>query len=574
MRAKLKPSTVHEQRMQTPARKGLNLMLALLLAAHAAPSAAVDSPHRWIITDTPLLQQPSAQANLTTTLRRGTEVALKQQLPGDDYCLIEGLSFYGYVACQSLDAGPVAFARAGEAGIDASTRWVTAAGVLLRREAHADAAVLGRLGFNQQVRLLDSADTQDYCEVQSEAAERGFAACRYLAESPVDEITLFSALNWNGEPNPLYDPVRAFWIDPGWERLESYAQFLADRHRQAPIGQRWPRDEELEKMKAELDKGLYAPAPEALPDWEDMRRLATASPSRTHPQAAPGTAQPPDALTQQLQMLTSTWQLWLGLWGQSFDEPDGSGAGRIAGLVNALDFPPAAPSWFKTEREVAPPGTAQALSGRFGIIYRWQVRPRPTPSADQDYGTPGLYDMLDRTQVLVRSVQRVRLYRDGHLDTEKTFARSSETLWREIDEPMCNGWTPGFNFGAADVRIWDYFGEIDPAEQAQTAALQPPGSLYEFIVPASVPLDRATVSLRQHTLDRAATGFVRGSEFDYDLDHDGHPDILVWEGVGHGPGHLDGETTTDDAWYRLVLVNIGGHWKILGNDSFGYGCGC
>ena len=45
-------------------------------------------------------------------------------------------------------------------------------------------------------------------------------------------------------------------------------------------------------------------------------------------------------------------------------------------------------------------------------------------------------------------------------------------------------------------------------------------------------------------------------------------------GTGPGAGHLDGPTGTDDTWYRLVLVNTGGRWKVLGTDQFSYGCGC
>lgn len=549
--------------MRIPARLGL----ILIFAVHAVESAAANSPDRWLRTDALLLQDPDRPTGSGTTLRRGTEVALKQQLPGASHCLVEGLSFYGYMRCESLAAVPVPVDRAGEVGIDADIRWVTAASVLLRSEARADAPVLGRLGFNAQVRLLAGAGQQGYCEIESEAAGRGFAACRYLAESWVDENLLVSPWLRGGQPNPQFDPVRAFWIEPGWERLEIYAQHLSDRHRQAQISEPWPRDAELEKMKAELEKGQYAPAPEALPDWEEMKRVAARL--RQSQQSAPV-----DAQSQPGAPLAYLWSSWLGLWGETFEDLESTGVGATVGLVHALDFPPAQPSWFKSERDLAPPGTAQDLSGRFGIIYRWLVSPRPTPSVDENYATPGLYDMLARTQVLVRSVQRVRLYRDGRLESKPTFARSSETLWREIDEPMCNGWTPGFLYGAADTRIWDYFGDAQSTEQAQAAVLRPPGSLYQFLVPGSLPLERATVSLREHTLDRARTGFVRGSELTFDLDYDGRPDLLVWEGTGHGPGHMEGETTTDDTWYRLVLVNIAGHWKILGTDSFGYGCGC
>jgi hypothetical protein len=60
----------------------------------------------------------------------------------------------------------------------------------------------------------------------------------------------------------------------------------------------------------------------------------------------------------------------------------------------------------------------------------------------------------------------------------------------------------------------------------------------------------------------------------YDLDRDGVPDIGIWEGQGKGPDHLDEPGLTDDRWYRLAVVNISGAWKLLGIDTFQYGCGC
>ena len=49
---------------------------------------------------------------------------------------------------------------------------------------------------------------------------------------------------------------------------------------------------------------------------------------------------------------------------------------------------------------------------------------------------------------------------------------------------------------------------------------------------------------------------------------------MVLEGTGPGPGHIDGPTDTDDPWYRLLLANIDGVWKVVGRDAFAYGCGC
>jgi len=69
----------------------------------------------------------------------------------------------------------------------------------------------------------------------------------------------------------------------------------------------------------------------------------------------------------------------------------------------------------------------------------------------------GVYDMLSRTEVLTRPVQFVRLFRDGSLRSEPTPASRTEMLWRDVDEPQCIDWEPGFGFGDVDGPIWRYF---------------------------------------------------------------------------------------------------------------------
>lgn len=419
----------------------------------------------------------------------------------------------------------------------------------MREAPLADAPILARLALNTTVRLLHEEMGGGYCEVQPASGPRGFTACRYLAASPLVLARVSQSVLVGDKPNPDYDPERAFWIQPGWNALERYADFLKQRNPgTAPQGS-WPRDEALERMKAHLAKGLSGSAPQAFADWLELKRKA----GKEGP-----TGDAPELLLQ--------------------------APGQPLGLVRALEFPVVQPSLFRSEADIAPPQAgAEALSGRFGIVYRQLVSPRPRPgatSSPDEQSSAGLYDMLARTTLLVRPVQRVQLFRDGRLRSEPSLARQTETLWRDVDEPMCSGWAPGFSFGDADATIWRYFdggasvGETGRASRQESLKRNPAGSLFAFHTAAPLPRNQAIRTETPMKMDRNATGFVRGTQMHFDLDGDGMPDLAVWEGEGKGSGHLDGVTTTDDRWYRLVLANIAGRWKVLGSDAFGYGCGC
>ena len=262
----------------------------------------------------------------------------------------------------------------------------------------------------------------------------------------------------------------------------------------------------------------------------------------------------------------------MALWSPHFD-----GANATLDtlrLVLAITPPPIRGSLFTRESDVAPPGDAQQAARRFGIPLRWQHSPRPLPEAaeaEADYSGAGLYDMLSKTQSLSRPVHRVRLFRDGRLQTAATRLRRTETLWNEVEPPMCEGWSAGFAFGAADPRLWRYGIDIEPQDSLETRV---PGSVYEFLLPERFEFTKAAVVRSDQVLDRGHSGFVGAVSLSYDFNRDEVPDLLIWEATGRGPGHLDGESKEDHPWYRLVLVNIGGRWKVLGGDSFSYGCGC
>ena len=564
----------------------LTLMMLTPLPAQAAPPT---QPPRWVLTeDLRVRAGPSPEHKVIGTLPRGAELILKTTTEVDGFCLIEGEGQYGYVACKYLSAERIARPRAGEGGVDAAQRWVSGNGVTLREAPRPDAAAVGRLALNAVVKLSHGETGSGYCEVQSANGPSGFIACRYLARTPVVLAHVRGYRRAGEAPSPEYDPERAFWLEPSWMALEQYVEYLKQRRPDIPPQGPWPRDEALERMKAHLALGLKGRKPDPYADWSELKRKASQDmdlSGEARRLQSQGKKVSDEAWRREGQMQNTAGELQaiIGIEGPLHDaiSADG-GAARVIRLVRALEFPSVRPSLFRSEVELAPPSAStEEASGRFGIVFRQLVTPRPKPKPGAESGIgPGLYDMQARTRVLVRPVKRVQLFRDGRLRAESSLVRMSETLWRDVDEPECSGWVPGFSFGAADAGIWRYFdgdaATVGNGQENEQARLNrnPAGSLFAFYTDIDLPPGPAMRTQTPMKLDRGATGFVRGVYLHYDLDGDGIPDLAVWEGQGKGPGHLEGATTTDDRWYRLVLANINGAWKVLGSDVFGYGCGC
>ncbi len=558
-------------------RSYICLIACILTPLLPAQAIAPSQPPRWVLADDVRVRSgPSMEHRIDGTLPRGAELLLKDPNAIDGYCLVEGEGHYGYVACKYLSAQRVARPRAGIDGVDANQRWVGGNALTLREAPRIDAAVVGRLSLNAVVTLVREVAGSGYCEVKPGDAPAGYTACRYLMQTP---LVLAHVRDYHGagQTPPGYDPERAFWLEPSWRALEQYAEYLKTRHPDIPPHGPWPRDEALERMKAHLALGLKGQKPPAYADWAALKRKAGQDldlgneAQRLQSQGK----EVPDSVRQRqgrLYQVAGELQQVIGNFSHLPDTGTDSGAARTIQFIRALEFPSVRPSLFRSEAEVAPPdASTEAVSGRFGIVFRQVVSRRPQTKPDsEDWSGAGLYDMRARTQVLVRPVKQVQLFRDGRTKVESTLVRKKEELWREYDEPECAGWTPGFAFGDADEPLWQSF--VDAGEPVVRA--NPAGSLYAFYTTIDMPGTVAKRSEMPVKMNRAQTGFVRGSFLYYDFDADGVLDLVVWEGLGRGPGHLEGPTTTDDRWYRLVVINIDGAWKVLGTDSFGYGCGC
>lgn len=441
---------------------------------------------------------------------------------------------------------------------EAASRWVDGNDVVVRATPESSSAAVATLSRNAMVTLVREGNAVGYCEVRTTDGATGFTACRYLARAPVPASTV------PGKPRAgESDPERAFRQQPNWSNLEQYATHLRNLHPRLYQQGPFPRDEALERMKAQLARGTNGPRPAPFADWAELKRKAGRL--RGLPSTDPHAQEIVDSLADATGIVYSSLH----------NSGDDAGRRRLAGLVAALEFAAVRPSLLRSEAQVAPPSsTAEEASGRFGIAFRQVVKPRPKPAdITQNDNSPGLYDMLSRTDALARPVQQVRLNRDGALRSFPSVIRKTQILWREADGPMCEGWVPGFSFGAADAGPWRFFGDLAAVNRKQST--HPPGSLFAFYTTLALPPGPAVVKETHMTLDRAGTGFVKGTHLYYDLDKDGVADLAVWEGEGKGPGDIERTiTATDDRWYRLVLVNINGAWKVLGSDTFSYGCGC
>jgi hypothetical protein len=516
------------------------LVGASLALITALSSAAPASKARWVSADEVRVRTgPSATHRISGTLPRGAQVELHSM--ADGFCDIDGEGQFGHVACQFLSETRIARPRAGMDGIDPAQRWVTGANVTLRQGPHPEAAVVQRLALNSVAKLLKEVPDSAYCEVRLANGAAGFTACRYLGQAPLN-LALFRTEVDGAVSDPAYTPERAFWLQPSWHALMRYAVTLDPENSGKVNNGPWPRDEALEKMKAHLALGIKGARPLSYPDWAELKRSAA-------PDALKGAA---------LGRLVSV----LNLSG-SFTTQDGNDPSMdyTIELARSLELPAVRPSLFRKDADLAPhSATVEQVSGRFDIVFRQLVGPRKA-SEDKIFRTSGKYDMLTRTQALVRPVQRVQLYRDGRFQSTPSIMSTKEILFGGLEETMCAGYRGGFAGGDSSM-------EYDNPEEAAR------GGVFAFYTTMAMPAGPAKRVETRIKLQRKQTGFIGGTHLHYDLDADGVADISVWEGQGYGPGYLDGPTETDDKWYRLGFVNINGAWKVLATDIYSYGCGC
>ncbi len=480
-----------------------------------------------------------------------------------------------------------------QTGDSSKRRWVIGAGVNLREQANLNAPVLARMALNTAVNLIATVPNSKYCEVElvvsGQIAQRGFTACEFLGASVVKPREIANAYLEDGQtPNPNYSPERAFWLKPSYEALAEYGRYL-ERKRNAPSNEAEgafladrPKIPEFERMKEHLVKGVLVSKPAPFKRWEDIKAAAR------------------NAEIERLKLIKKSGRIenlkFDELYGSSFnmrseylmkvmgvgtlDGEQGrmSAPPKLPAFIESLELPTITSSYFQSSDEIAAPAkNTSQVAARFQIIQTTKTRSFALlPDASKDNrGWFGLWDVADVSHSLTQPVVKNVLLRvGGSIHSEVTYLRQTYSEYGLDAGVMCESYEgDGFDFGDADPKIAKNYALISGnGEHIQQQKVN--NKLMYFFTRHPLPQQTATVNMVKQKINRAKTGFVAATEFHFDINSDGIPDIVVWEGVGIGPGHLYGPTTTDDAWYRIFFVNIAGQWHLLGTDSFSYGCGC
>ncbi|WP_374437549.1 hypothetical protein [Inhella sp.] len=499
---------------------------------------------RWVKSGPLLVRaQGSAEAPVQARLQQGSRVKLVKAGPEDGYCEVAfggplgawAESQAGFVACRFLNPTWVAPLRAGEAGVPAERRWAAGRAVLLRAAPQGE--VLARLPLNTELNLrAPPAQTETYCAVQTQiptqAPQDGFVACNLLARTPIalERIAVREWHRWEGvEDNPEYNPRQMFALEPSWEWLAHYEKQQGQFCEAAAGGDCPVRDADYVAERQRMLQALHGQLMVQREPAAPLKSLAELDGAEWGIQGSP-----------------------------DFPREGDAAAARLKAFLSALPLQSPAPSWFRSEHELAGPATPlNQLAERFDAQQRWYVG-----------------ELLDtkwegaRVERLTKPVLRIELLSDGRVRASAQQPQTVRHEWRPEVDYMCQDW-PGEGFA---------YGDLDAGTAKRNGWQAPPGGprrlfwFHSSRMPAAAA--KALGAAERVTLKREQHGFTRVDLRRFDLDGDGLPDLLWAEATGRGVGHLDGPPAHDDPWLRLLFVNLAGQWKLLSSDQISYGCGC
>lgn len=367
-------------------------------------------------------------------------------------------------------------------------------------------------------------------------------------------------------PNPNYSSTRAFWIQPSVERLldagrDFERKFLTPEElsiergdwngeRPDPLPQpRRFKIPEFETMKALLSQGIVAahsnvepnniPRSASLARWSDLKRHAN--------EGNPG-----DKFSKynELRALHPIW----GLRDPSVE------------LLQRVELPAVGPSMFQDEQEIGRPfDSTELLSEKFAIPFKAVVTSGPTWLPDGHYNPAYVFGAWDAGTIeteLTTDVFKHVVYLNGKVRTEPARIKGGVFPSTDADGSDCN---LGFSFGDPAPKFWQNYPHDESAKSKSKGRA--------FFFYTKNPIEHVATKVGKTTVGLGVDGFSSATNYFFDLNTDGTPDFLLWEGVGtskqeiHDPGNALPH-------YRMAFINIAGEWWLLMVDEFLYGCGC
>lgn len=447
-------------------------------------------------------------------------------------------------------------------------RVVQGSWVNVRAAPGADAPVLTHLIINTPVELLKNQGK--FCEIRKGQTMHGYIACNLLGEKTLSIADLGAPkLNDGHTDNPDYSAPRAFWLEPGYQRLLDAGKYF-ERTMLSAKQKELESSKDTNKMASvptwgEADKVMPKIQRFPLPEFEAMKELmkkgviAAPENSRDLPLAW-------DSLKQKVQTTETgknraqfpeyTYQLGVHLI-RELEVP----------LVRELELPAIRPSYFKSVNDVVEPSAnTETISHRFHIPYTMTV----TKGAHWQYfpgGTMevvGAWDVGDAELALTQKVYKNTFDDKGHI-------RSETSIMTETDSERFPGCDLGFRYSstpATTQKLLDWSEEDQKRDQKRSG-------LFYFYTQKPLTMQQAKVSvdaIRKLNINSGKRDTItQGQQLYFDIDGDGVFDLAVWQGWRSG-GDMRGDQEVLDM--RILFINVAGRWHLLASDDLQYRCEC
>lgn len=430
------------------------------------------------------------------------------------------------------------------------TMWIVGFYVNVHDGTDDKSRVVDHLITNSQVRL--TSENGRYCGISWGSGRQGYVVCRYLAQKPLTlgdvERTGPVATDDHFEGSPL----RAFWIEPSYQRLRAAGAFFEKSMLSAAavkkeaaqlngwVTTQWTTnrpDEQLyftrfsvpefDAMKAMASSGIKPPRLTE-PVYPNVRKLLT------KPEGSPM----PDEHLPLLKYLPSVRT-------SRFGSPE-----EVGGMQATTDW----------------------LSALFQIPYKVEVVGKPY-AVSPKYNDPyifGSWDVGDVKLSLVRPVHDVGIYLDGHVNVRETHLNEQD------------GYYPDFE-ATAECGSFMIDAHLRNEANVPYIVTQLPAKdiLLYFRTPTAIDISTAQIKKKVLKLNRASNESrdiqqVTGGpaikeivQYSITLNGDASPDFIVFEVLGL-TGSMPGPDSDEAAMLpiaRYYFVNIGAEWKLMESDT-------